>query len=63
MELIDDFVSRYMLGSLEVGYSFWPSIGAFRGLLTLWDTNGVEVKFLMNYENLLIIIGCFKSWA
>lgn len=35
MVVIDDFVSMYLWGSPEIGYSFRPFVGASGGLLTL----------------------------
>jgi len=58
LQICDDFVSASVWGASPHLYSFRPSVGASGGLLTVWDSNEVEVwdstsgnYFLMTHGN------------
>jgi hypothetical protein len=57
--VIDDFVCRSLWGSEPYGFSYRPSLGAAGGILTLWNSNEVDVQVSMSFENVLIIKGRF----
>lgn len=43
------------------GSSYRPSLGAFGGILTLWDASEIEVWVIMSFANGMIIKGCFVT--
>lgn len=45
--------------SSMVGYSYSPLVGVSRGILSLWDTDEVEVWLSSSFDNVLIIKGRF----
>jgi len=62
LEVVDEFLCRSLWGSSMVGFSYQPSIGATSGILSLWDTNEVEVWTTLSFENVLIIKGRFVKY-
>lgn len=61
LEVIDNSLCRYLWGSPELGYSFRPFVGAFEGLLTLWDINEVEVIISKSLRIFLLSKRAFSS--
>jgi len=59
LEFEDDFVCQSLWGYLQFWFYYRPSIKVSRGILTLWDVNEVEVWVIRNFDNALIIQGCF----
>jgi len=47
------------LGTFDHDYSYNPSVGASRGLVTIWDTSEVEVWASFRGDHLLLIHGKF----
>ena len=59
LAIIDDFVCKAIWGDDCVGYSFRPSLGASGGLVTLWDSNKVDVWSTISFDHVLVIVGRF----
>ena len=59
LAVCDDKLSLLMWGDSNHAYSFRPSVGASRGLLTVWDTLEGEVWSSVSQDNVLIIHGKF----
>ncbi|PNY13834.1 cysteine-rich receptor-like protein kinase [Trifolium pratense] len=57
MECMDEGLGKVLLGSSEVGFSFKPSAGASGGIITLWNSNTVEVVHSASFDHVLIIHG------
>jgi len=55
----DDFLCSSLWGSSQHGYSYWPSVGASGGLLTMWDNSEVEVWSSVSIKHVVIIHGRF----
>ena len=55
----DDILSMSLWGDSNHAYSYRSSLGASRGLLTLWDTLEVEVWSSVSFEHVLQIHGRF----
>ena len=53
----DDSVCSSLWGSSSYAFSYWPSVGASGGLLTMWDSSEVEVWSSVSQEHVLIIHG------
>jgi len=53
--VVDDVACGSLWGLSSVGYSYRPSIGGSGGILSLWDTDEVEVWFSSSFDNVLII--------
>lgn len=54
---MDDQIIQVMWGVGVCSYSFQPSSGASRGLVTIWDCSVVDVWSYMSYNNVLLIRG------
>ncbi|GAU21183.1 hypothetical protein TSUD_11000 [Trifolium subterraneum] len=61
MNCVDEGLGKALWGSPEVGFSFKPSAGASGGIITLWNSNTVEVVYSVSFEHVLIIHGLFKK--
>jgi hypothetical protein len=48
--VVDDVVCRSLWGPSSVDYSYRPSVGASEDILSLWDTDEVEV-FSSSFDN------------
>ena len=59
LQLINDFLCTSIWGPTCHDYSFSPSVGASRGLLTIWDTSEVEVWMSCRGDHFLMIHGRF----
>jgi len=59
LQICDDFVSASVWGAPPHSYSFWPSVGASGGLLTVWDSDEVKVWDTTTGNHLLMIHGNF----
>jgi hypothetical protein len=59
MSVINDSLIKAIWGCSTVGYSFQPSIGASGGMLTIWDSNFVEVWSTTSFPHVLVIRGRF----
>jgi len=46
-------------GSSPYGFSFWPSVGASGGLLTMWDSAEVEISYSLSFDHVLAVGGRF----
>ncbi|XP_045791342.1 uncharacterized protein LOC123886049 [Trifolium pratense] len=57
----DTFLSSTLWGSSSHGFSYRPSAGASRGLLTLWDSSEVEVWSTESREHVLWCHGRFSK--
>jgi hypothetical protein len=47
-------VCKSLWGDKFVDISFQPSLGASRGLVSMWDTNEVEVWSSMSFDHVLV---------
>jgi len=56
---MDDFVCPFLWGSVQFGFSYWPSIEALGDILTMWDVTEMEIWVTRSFDNVLIIQGCF----
>ncbi|GAU35536.1 hypothetical protein TSUD_155670 [Trifolium subterraneum] len=59
LEVVDNFLCRSLWGSDVVAFSFKPSVGASGGILTMWDTNKLDVWTTINMSSCLIVHGKF----
>lgn len=59
LQFIDDLLVSSVWGSSSHDYSFSSSVGASRGLVTIWDTSEVEVWFSARGQHFLMIHGRF----
>ena len=50
---------KYIWRDANVGYSFQPSLGASRGLVTLWDSSQVEVWSTTSFDHVILITSRF----
>jgi len=57
MCVVNDFFATAVWGNSSCGYSFQASLGASGGLLTIWDTNVVEVWSTSCFDLALVIRG------
>jgi exonuclease III len=61
LALCDDFLCSSLWGNSPHAFSFRPSVGASRGLLTIWDPTKVEVWSSVRQEHVLWCHGQFLS--
>lgn len=54
---VNDFLVKLLWGDMAHNYSFQPSLGASRGILSLWDTSVVDVWSTMCFGHVLVIKG------
>ena len=59
LSVFDFTVCKSLWGDEYVDFSFQPSVGASGGLVSMWDTNEVEVWSSMSFDHVLMILGCF----
>jgi len=59
LQVIDDFACRSLWGSETYGFSYRPSLRAAGGILTLLNSNDVDVQVSTSFENVLTIKGRF----
>ena len=59
LQLIDDFLCTSLWGPTNYDFSYSPSVGASGGMVTIWDTSGVEVLLTVRGEHFLMIHGRF----
>jgi len=59
LQFCDDFICASLWGAPSHSFSFYPSVGASGGLLTMWDSNEVEVWDSAGGNNYLMIHGNF----
>jgi len=59
LQSCDDLFCASLWGASTHSYSFYSSTGASRGLLTMWDTNEVQVWDSAGGRNFLMIHGNF----
>jgi len=43
LQSCDDFICASLWGASSHSFSFYPLVGAYGGLLTMWDSNEVDV--------------------
>lgn len=54
---VDDFLIKEIWGDVPCCYSYQPSVGAFVGLVNVWDISLIEVWSSMSFGHVLIING------
>jgi len=59
LSVFDSIVYKSMWGGENVDFSFQPSVGASRGLVTMWDVSEVKVWSTMSFDHVLVISGRF----
>jgi exonuclease III len=59
LQACDDLGCAAVWGSLQMGFSFRPSVGASGGLLTIWDTTEVEMWSSISRDHVLWSYGRF----
>jgi len=57
LSVVDDLLVTAVWGNSPSDYSFQPSVGASRGLLTVWDRNLVDVWSTLSFSHVLVIRG------
>ena len=62
LTVIDDVMCASLWGSSTQSYSFRPAVGAFGGLLIMWDSSVVEVWSSFSIQHALIIHGRFTDF-
>lgn len=56
---LNDFLCFSLCCSSPHGYSFRPSVGAFGGVLIMWDNEDVEIGFSYSFYHVLAVGGRF----
>lgn len=59
LSVCDNVLCSSLLGNSKCKFSFRPSVGASRGLLTLWDSLEVKVWSSVSSDHNLLIDGRF----
>jgi len=57
LESINDFLCSSLWGNQNYGFSYRPSLGAYGGILTIWDTEEVDVIITRSLAHVVIIQG------
>ena len=55
----DFAVCKYLWGDESVDFSFQPTLEASGGIVSMWDTNEVEVWSSISFNHALVILGRF----
>jgi len=55
--VVNDLMNKSIWGDVLCGYSYQPSIGAFTGLVTVWDRFRIDVWSTMSFGDVFIIKG------
>ena len=55
--VVDDYVIKAIWGDTPYGYSFQSSVGAFGGLITVWNNSLLDVWSTSSFDHVLVIIG------
>ena len=59
LSVFDSAVCKYLWGDECVDFSFQPALGASGGIVSMWDTNEVEVWSSISFNHVLAILGRF----
>ena len=54
LEIINGFLCSSLWGNQHYGFSYRSSVGAFGGILTIWDSTGVDVIITRSLLMLLL---------
>jgi len=59
LSVFDVAICKSLWVNDSVDFSFQPALGASGGIVSMWDTNEVEVCSSMSFDHVLVILGRF----